>query len=166
MVSTTEAAATRRVSIRPVQGVVSVEPGQSFHQNATMATAGSANAEIGPRISSDVSVLPVPRASAKKTTAPSSSPPTPSQGCAARRWPCRSADAWRCMWGGVVSSGRMGSGSVPPRLSRRLAGAAWYPAVDRGTGALAVAAAGSAVRCASRCSMAMGSSRTRYPVAW
>ena len=85
MVSTTAAAATRRVSIRPVQGVVSREPGQSFHQNATMATAGSANVEIGPRISSDVRVLPVPRARAKKTAAPSSSPPTPSQGWPARR---------------------------------------------------------------------------------
>ena len=118
MVSTTEAAATRRVSIRPVQGVVSLDPGQSFHQNATMATAGSANVASGPRINSDVWVLPVPRARAKKTAVPSSSPPTPSQGCAASRWRCRSANAWCCRWGGVVSSGRTGSGSVPLRLSR------------------------------------------------
>src|SRR5260370_34006554 len=40
MVSTTEAAATRRVSIRPVPGVVSLEPGQSFHQNATHGDDG------------------------------------------------------------------------------------------------------------------------------
>ena len=58
MVSTTAAAATRTVLVRPVQGVVSREPGQSFHQNATMATAGNANVDIGPRISSDVAVLP------------------------------------------------------------------------------------------------------------
>ena len=100
------AATTRTVSIRPVQGVVSLEPGQSFHQNAIMATAGSANVDIGPRISSDVSVLPVPRARAKKTTAASSRPPRPSQGCAARRWRCRSASALGCRCGGVVSAGR------------------------------------------------------------
>jgi len=40
-------------------------------------------------------------------------------------------------------------------------GAAWCPAGHRGTGAAAAAAAGLTVRCASRCSMAMGSSRTR-----
>ena len=94
MVSSTAATTTSAVSIRPVHGVVSLDPGQSFHQNATMATAGSANVDSGPRTSSDVRVLPVPRARAKKTAAPSSSPATPSQGCAARRWRCRSANAW------------------------------------------------------------------------
>jgi hypothetical protein len=52
------------VSIRPVHGAVSREPGQSFHQNATMATTGRANADIGPRISSEVAVLIAPRAKA------------------------------------------------------------------------------------------------------
>jgi hypothetical protein len=118
MVSTIEAAATKTVSISPVHGVVSLEPGQSFHQNATMATASSAKVDIGPRISSDVWVLPVPAARAKKTAAPGSRPPRPSQGWAARRWRCRSANAWGCRCGGVVSSGRPGSGSGPRRVSR------------------------------------------------
>jgi hypothetical protein len=43
---------------------VSREPGQSFHQNATMATTDRANADIGPRISGVVAVLPVPAARA------------------------------------------------------------------------------------------------------
>jgi hypothetical protein len=96
MVSTTEAATTRTVSTRPAQGVVSRDPGQSFRQHATMATAGSANVEIGPRISSAVAVLPVPRARAKKATAASSRPPIPSSGCAARCWRCRPANASCC----------------------------------------------------------------------
>ena len=119
MVSTIAAATTRPVSIRPVQGVVSLEPGQSFHQNAIMATAGSANVEIGPRISSDVSVLPVPRARAKKTTALSSRPPSPSHGCAARRWRCRSAtpgaaDAagWSAAAGRAAAARRRRSGGL------------------------------------------------------
>ena len=65
IVSTTAMAAASRVSTTPVQGALSREPGQSFHQNATMATAGSANADIGPRINSEVAVLPVPAARAK-----------------------------------------------------------------------------------------------------
>jgi hypothetical protein len=118
IVSRTAAAITRAVSIRPVQGVVSVEPGQSFHQNAITATAGSANVDIGPRISSEVSVLPVPMARAKKTTAASSRPPALSHGCPARCWRCRSASALGCRYGGVLSSGRPGSGSGPPPLRR------------------------------------------------
>ena len=67
----------------PVQGRASREPGQSFHQNAITATAGSANVEIGPRISSEVVVLPVPRARAKNPAVASSRPPSPAQGWAA-----------------------------------------------------------------------------------
>src|SRR5258708_37654066 len=67
IVSTTDPAMTSAVSIRPVQGVRSLAPGQSFHQNATMATAGSENVASGPSVSSDVSVLPAPRARAKNT---------------------------------------------------------------------------------------------------
>jgi hypothetical protein len=66
----------------PVQGVPRREPGQSFHQKAITATAGSANVAIGPRISSEVVVLPVPVASAKNTTAASTRPPSPAQGWA------------------------------------------------------------------------------------
>ncbi len=91
IVSTTAAAAASTVSVRPVHGAASREPGQSCHQNATIATAGSANVDIGPRISSDVAVLPVPRARAKKAAAASSSPPSPGQGWAASR--CRRSPA-------------------------------------------------------------------------
>ena len=125
----------------PVQGVVSREPGQSFHQNAIMATAGSANVEIGPRISSDVGVLPVPRARAKNTAAPSSSPPSPSQGWAASR----------CSVGNA--------GSVPGQ-QRRVARSSGHDGI-RLAAARGDAAGASPRRCASRCSMAMGSSRTR-----
>jgi hypothetical protein len=41
IVSTTDPAMTSAVSIRPVQGVRSLAPGQWFHQNGAMATAGS-----------------------------------------------------------------------------------------------------------------------------
>src|SRR5439155_98238 len=93
---------TRTVSASPVHGAASREPGQSFHQNAITATAGSANVEIGPRTNSEVAVLPVPTARAKSTTAASTRPPSPSQGWAASR-PCfRSALCGGCSWDGVV----------------------------------------------------------------
>ena len=84
IVSTTAATITSAVSIRPDQGVLSLAPGQSVHQNATMATAGSANVASGPRTSSDDSMCPVPSARAKKTAAPNRRPARPSRGCAAR----------------------------------------------------------------------------------
>jgi hypothetical protein len=148
IVSTTAMAAASRVSTTPVQGALSREPGQSSHQNAIIATPASPNVDIGPRISNPVAALPVPSARTKKITAVSSRPPSPAQGWAAsrsRRVPATSTD---CRLGGAVSTGRSG------KDTRRNAG---HPP------AAAVELPG---RCASRCSMAIGSSRARYPVAW
>jgi hypothetical protein len=114
MVSTIAAAMNSTVSIKPVQGTDRREPGQSFHQNAIMATAGSANVEIGPRISSAVAVLPVPRARARNTAAVGSRPPSPSHGWAASRCRCCPSTSGGCRRGGVVSSGRSGSGESAP----------------------------------------------------
>ena len=172
IVSPIAAMTTSTVSISPVQGVVRLEPGQSFHQNAIMATAGSANVDIGPRISSDRSVLPVPRARAKKTTAASSMPPTPSHGCAWRFWRCTSASALRCRRAGVVRDGLAGSSSCRPRLSgpdaRRRPGAG--PVISRSTVPLAAARrdrAASARADARRRSAARGpGSRSRGTPRW
>ena len=117
MVSTTAAATTRTVSISPVQGVVRREPGQSFHQNAIMATAGSANVEIGPRISSEVSVLPVPRARAKKTTAASSRPPSAEPGLRGEALALQVGERRRCSCGGVVSAAGWQRSAAAQRLA-------------------------------------------------
>src|SRR5580658_7415862 len=101
-VSPTAAAAARMVSVSPVQGRVSRAPGQSLHQNAITATAGSAYVAIGPRISSEVVVLPMPRARAKNPAVASSRPPSPAQGWAASRSVCKPARRGGRSWGGGV----------------------------------------------------------------
>jgi hypothetical protein len=88
MVSATPPAMISAVSVRPVQGLSSRVPGQSFHQRPIIATPDTANTVIGPRTSSDVAVLPSPRARAKNTTADSASPPRPTHGCLASTWRC------------------------------------------------------------------------------
>src|ERR1700755_3065093 len=60
IVSITAIAATSTVWVRRSKGLLTLEPGQSFHQNATIATPASANVDIGPSTSSEVAVLPVP----------------------------------------------------------------------------------------------------------
>src|SRR6201986_5214395 len=56
MVSTTPPTTISAVSARPVQGLLSREPGQSFHQKPIIATPDTANPVIGPSTSSDLAV--------------------------------------------------------------------------------------------------------------
>ena len=96
MVSTTPPTTISAVSARPVQGLLSREPGQSFHQKPIIATPDTANTVIGPSTSSDVAVLPSPSARAKNTTADSTSPPRPTHGCVASTSRCSRTASRRC----------------------------------------------------------------------
>ena len=91
------------VSAQPDQLGRSRVPGQSFHQNATMATSGSEKVTSGPSTSTDPSAPPAPNASSAAIGTTSSSPATPGR----RR--ARPRVIPRLRAGSITSSGAIGS---------------------------------------------------------
>jgi len=104
---------TSTVSAQPAQLARSVLPGQSSHQNATIATTGSPNVTSGASTSSDGSGPPAASASSSATGTTSSRPSAPSRGWRAQRSRCAARARRGCRASGALMLGLVTAGIRP-----------------------------------------------------